>query len=505
MFVDVLLNVLAIIGIIIAGGFLIFFLGDLVISIVDGKNSIIFGGKNNKEKNENERPLIRENLNTAEQHQVVSPFPQVKNEDSSKGILEVGGKEKSEIFSSSNWQDIDEEQAKIEKMMLENSNSTDKSSIENLRKEEEEFKKKRLEEAEKRKTESIFPKQVAKENKVDEDLDFGDLFFDETKNEQTDDDNVDFEALLAELTSKSEKNALAKEEEKLAEKKSEENLILNEVLEEENEAEEAQISSSEIAKKIENDIEKQKIIFSEANNLMVANEQQKDEEIVVAQEDDEKTKQIKAFELEKEKIIEELESLKEILANKERENEELKTKASEELEQTKSDILVLKDELEKAKQEEKVVVEKGPTLSEEEYLNLIEKTTIRLKANEKELKSVKREFLPLARVKKSLDNDKRKLRRKEATVAKQKVVLYGVNNYVDIDEEKAKQLAEDLDLLDGLKLSVEHCESVMEQNKERYPLLENTFRILKNTNESLKNDLEELNAQLAKLRDDSNN
>ena len=37
------------------------------------------------------------------------------------------------------------------------------------------------------------------------------------------------------------------------------------------------------------------------------------------------------------------------------------------------------------------------------------------------------------------EKDKVKLRRKEALVAKQKVVLYGVNNYVDLDKEKAQK------------------------------------------------------------------
>ena len=104
------------------------------------------------------------------------------------------------------------------------------------------------------------------------------------------------------------------------------------------------------------------------------------------------------------------------------------------------------------------------------------------------------------RVKKNLDNDKKKLRRKEALVAKQKVVLYGVNNYVDIDEEKAKKLAEDLDLLDGLRLSVQHCEEVIAANKERYPILETTNRILTTVNKEIKADIAEVEVAIAKLK-----
>ncbi len=78
-------------------------------------------------------------------------------------------------------------------------------------------------------------------------------------------------------------------------------------------------------------------------------------------------------------------------------------------------------------------------------------------------------------------------------------MLYGVNNYADIDEDKAKKLSEDLDLLDGLKLSVQHCEEVMKNNQERYPLLEKMYYVLKARNEDLKNDVESLTAEIARL------
>ena len=87
------------------------------------------------------------------------------------------------------------------------------------------------------------------------------------------------------------------------------------------------------------------------------------------------------------------------------------------------------------------------------------------------------------------EKDEKKLRRKEALVAKQKVLLYGVNNYSEIDQEKAQKLAEDLDLLDGLKLSVQHCEEVMKKNEERYPLLEKMYNVLKDRNDELKKDI----------------
>ncbi len=122
-----------------------------------------------------------------------------------------------------------------------------------------------------------------------------------------------------------------------------------------------------------------------------------------------------------------------------------------------------------------------------------------LRTTEKEFKQCKKEYTPLRRVWTTHERDERKLRRKEALVAKQKVLLYGVNNYADIDEEKAKKLAEDLDLLDGLKLSVQHCEEVMKKNEERYPLLEKMYGVLSKRNEELKNEIAFYQSEIARI------
>ena len=127
----------------------------------------------------------------------------------------------------------------------------------------------------------------------------------------------------------------------------------------------------------------------------------------------------------------------------------------------------------------------------------------RFKATEKEFKQCKKEYLPLHRVWTTHEKDEKKLRRKEALVAKQKVLLYGVNNYADIDQEKAKKLAEDLDLLDGLKLSVQHCEEVMKANEERYPLLQKMYNVLKLRNDEIKADIEAYKAEIEKLESES--
>ena len=149
---------------------------------------------------------------------------------------------------------------------------------------------------------------------------------------------------------------------------------------------------------------------------------------------------------------------------------------------------------------EEPVVETLPAGSVEEYETRLATLKERLTANEKELRKVKKEFLPLRKVARTLESDEKKLRRKEAIVAKQKVVLYGVNNIGDIDEEKAKKLEEDLDILEGFRLSVQHCEEVMAANKDRYPILERTYNILTENNETLKKDIEETENAIAALK-----
>ncbi len=137
-----------------------------------------------------------------------------------------------------------------------------------------------------------------------------------------------------------------------------------------------------------------------------------------------------------------------------------------------------------------------PAGAKEELENRLEVLRTRLKDTEKELSQNRKEYIPLKRVSKTLTSDKTKLRRKEAIVAKQKVMLYGVNNYVDIDEQKAKKLSEELDLLEGLRLSVQHCEEVMTKNLDRFPILERVNDILTKNQKDLKEDIKTLEEQL---------
>lgn len=211
-----------------------------------------------------------------------------------------------------------------------------------------------------------------------------------------------------------------------------------------------------------------------------------------------------------------LQEQKDIDEQEEEEEAEEETSEETEVEETKvEETEVEKAEVEETKVEEKEeikVEETAEEIAQEETPNVLASTYTKdellaklaeaqekLKANEKDLRASKKEYIPLRRVKKTLEKDENKLRRKEALVAKQEVLLHGVNNYADIDEEKAKKLAEDLDLLDGLKLSVQHCHEVMDKNKERYPLLEKIYNLLVSQNAEIKANIKNLQEAIASL------
>ena len=161
-----------------------------------------------------------------------------------------------------------------------------------------------------------------------------------------------------------------------------------------------------------------------------------------------------------------------------------------------------KQQLLESVQEQNLPIVVAPNLSLDDLRQRLQDAEEKLKANEKDLKQCKKDFIPLNRIWKTHEKDKKKLERKEAKVAKQKVMLYGVNNYEDIDEEKARKLAEDLDLYDGLKLSVQHCEEVMEKNADRYPLLKKMYEVLKRQNTELKEEIATLREQISELEEE---
>lgn len=398
-FGSVLLNVLAIIGIIIAGGFVVFFLGDLLISVYDPKNSAL---KINKKADRNQPVQIQQ----AEKPQELTYGSTVKYDsvDYAKALEE-------ERFLKAQEQPIFySEPVKVEPKVevIKEEPKTIPQSPEDifaqLRAEEELFKQEKLKAATEHK--NVFAEVQSKKDEEDEEDDefnFDDIFFSEDDLE--DDEEQEF-------TSPNETEQSQPEEEP-----EDEVLTQNEPL--------------------------------------------------VSKED-----------------AEELRKNEEYLAQLKEQNEQLRRQI---------------DELVREKQTQPAprTIE---TLSTEELEERLVALNERLKVNERELRSIKKEYIPLSRVRRTLESDKKKLRRKEALVAKQKILLYGVNNISDIDKEKAKKLQEDLDLLDGLRLSVQHCEEVIKNSEERYPILETSHNILTRTINEIKEDIAQIERHLAKVK-----
>ena len=397
-FGSALVNVLAIIAIIIAGGFIIFFLGDLLLSILDPKTE-------DKKKAKEERPEVLKEEKKVEEPKFV-PIEEVKPEPVQEKEEEV--------------KTVDEDLAEKERLEL-GYVEEPKDSFADLRAAEEEYKQNNLKALEEK-------QNAAKEEPADEDIDLNDFFFD--------DEDFNFG-----------------------------------------------VQEDEEPEKVEEDkLDGQVSIFNEEAPAS----EEKVEEKTEAVEENKVSEEAQA----------EIDELRRELEEQKAEYEALKEQTEREKNKWQEERAALENLFETTENKEEFV----PMMTLKEYEARLEVLKERLKANEKDLKANKKEFLPLARVKKNLDNDKKKLRRREALVAKQKVVLYGVNNYVDIDEEKAKKLAEDLDLLDGLRLSVQHCEEVIAANKERYPILETTNRILTTVNKEIKADIQEVETAIAKLK-----
>ena len=398
-FGSALVNVLAIIAIIIAGGFIIFFLGDLLLSILDPKTE-------EKRKAKEERPEVLREEKKVEEPKFV-PAMEVKPEPEP-------------VQETEEVKTVDEDLAEKERLEL-GYVEEPKDSFADLRAAEEEYKQNNLKALEEK-------QNVVKEEPADEDIDLNDFFFD--------DEDFNFG-----------------------------------------------VQEDEEPEKVEEDkLDGQVSIFNEEAPV----EEEKVEEKTEAVEENKVSEEAQA----------EIDELRRELEEQKAEYEALKEQTEREKNKWQEERAALENLFETTENKEEFV----PMMTLKEYEARLEVLKERLKANEKDLKANKKEFLPLARVKKNLDNDKKKLRRREALVAKQKVVLYGVNNYVDIDEEKAKKLAEDLDLLDGLRLSVQHCEEVIAANKERYPILETTNRILTTVNKEIKADIQEVETAIAKLK-----
>lgn len=288
----------------------------------------------------------------------------------------------------------------------------------------------------------------------------------QAQEQQEEPEDEDINDLYAKLIA--EINAEATDQEEVSEDEEDEDFISDELVAEDD------VVAEEVEEPVEESVEEEAEI-EEVEEVV--------EETPVAEEEPAEVEEVEEQEPE---IDEEKEDLKNLVA-------ELQAKLAKEQEE--------KQEL--SKLVETTQTEVVETESVEALTARKELLQQRLSQAEKDLKANKKEYIPLLRIQKTLESDKAKLRRKEAVVAKQKVVLFGVNNYV-VDPEKQKKLSEDLDVLNALRLSVQHCEEVIKDNESRYPILEKTNGILTKQVADLKADIADIETRIQNATDNSN-
>ena len=442
---NAILNVLAIIVLVFAIGFIILLLVDLVLGCIDGKRGVLFF-RNRKNTNRDNEILMKYNSDIN-----LNDSYYIQNND--KNLTLEFDKEYEKENKEVQNNNIDFSKAEDEQKLVEENKNVEPYKEEN---EDFTFINKVSPELEKEidleETVPSLPKVEL--NEIDEDEDFDFDFMDDEEDEE-DDDDKSIEEILQAIK---QRNMMAR------------NRFLKE-------------------QEIEADFEEDETIKSEEE--VIEDLKQEKEEV------EEAVKEVETIEVEDNSKNEEIEKLNAIIKELNEKIEQEQKKNQEIKENAKKELESLKQELDKkVEPASENVTEQTLTDLEEELVKLQE----RQKQNDKDLKQNKKEYIPLARNEKTLANDEEKLRRRTAIVAKKKMVIYGVNNYVQ-DEEKEKKLQEDLDLLEALRNSVNHCKEVMELNKDRYPVLKRTNEILTRNAENLENDILALEEKIKNVKE----
>lgn len=425
-----ILNVLAIIVLALAAGFIILLLVDLVLGCIDGKRGVLFF-RNRRNSDRDNEILYQYNKDLA-----LNDAYYLQNNDKKLELDFDKQYEKENEPEKTN--NIDFLKAEEEQKMLEEKNKTNEPKEAVEVNEDFTFINKVSPEIEKE-----IDKEEKKPEKV-EDVDDDDNDFDFLDDEDEDDKSIE-EILQAikERNIKAREKYLQEQEIEPDFEDDEKTETIEEIKEEKQGLEEA-VENVENAEPVQDEIALLKAQIEELNKK-VELEQNKNKEL------EEKSKQ-------------EVENLKKELESKPTESEDY---TQEDLEGFEAKLAELQE---------------------------------RQKQNDKDLKVNKKEYIPLARIERTLESDKEKLRRREAIVAKRKMVIFGVNNY-EHDEEKEQKLREEIDMLEGLRLSVEHCQAVMDEAKDRYPILKKSNEILTRNAEQIASDIQEVEAKIAKAKE----
>lgn len=457
---NVILDVLGILAIICLGAFVVVLIGDLILSTFDGHEGVFFH-KSKKQKYDDQtavnnapqsnEPTVVPYYQTVEEPVVEEPkeevvsavdFQKAADEQKmlqSRGIIKEPAKVDEPMFT-----DIeDEEDTELADAIKE----TTKVALDQIASEEEQ-----------RKQEELARKQKEEQERLEK--------------ERLEQERLEQERL--------EKERLEQEKAKKPEK---------EIVYVQAPVKEEDPSVKELRKLREDIFSLRRSAFKDLQEAKESNEQNE-----IIQTKREYNRQIKAK-------LKELDELKLDKDNLNAEKEELLKYKKVALDR-KNELELMSQEREQLEKELEELRSRGdsnqkPYYSREYYENKLAELEAELKETEKDLRSNKREFIPLQRIKKSYDRDQEKLRRKEAIVAKQKVAIYGSKNSANVDPKRKEKLEEDVKVLKELKESVFHCEQVLTQNKDRYPVLEKANQLLTKTYNRLLQDIENVKTAIA--------
>lgn len=477
-----ILNIVIFAGIIVAGGFLIYYLGEIVLSFTKKREEKI------EEDYQNQRVQEKQLEN--------EPTAQLTYEDAHV-VEEPVVEEEMEVIDT--LTDVDEVKAEEEERDLEGeaivSQSVEEDEEEQPQVDEETLRNERRAYLEMRRRELMRRMQEAEEEP-------------EETEEETQEEVEESQPVIEEVEEVEETEEVEEPEETPVEEVQPERVgVSEEELEKVKESVSQEIATyKDMIYELREELERLKAERAEENKVVEEVEEAPVEETVEEEISNiEETKEEENVETYK-GILDELrdaiaslkaqESVQNIVATE--------TKTYDEPEQIEAEDEIVDEEPEErnAPVIETTIVETQfitKDLTREQYLEQLATLQERLRVNEKEFKTCKKEYLPLQKVNKNLERDEKKLRRKEALVAKQKVVLYGVNNYAEIDPERAKTLAEDMNLLEELKASVYNCQEIMKKNASRFPVLERMYTVLKEQNVQLKKDIAEIETKLAEM------
>lgn len=459
---NVILDVLGILAIICLGAFVVVLIGDLILSTFDGHEGVFFH-KSKKQKYDDQtavnnapqsnEPTVVPYYQTVEEPVVEEPkeevvsavdFQKAADEQKmlqSRGVIKEPAKVDEPMFT-----DIeDEEDTELADAIKE----TTKVALDQIASEDEQ-----------RKQEELARKQKEEQERLEK--------------ERLEQERLEQERL--------EKERL--EQEKAKAKKPEKEIVYVQAP-----VKEEDPSVKELRKLREDIFSLRRSAFKDLQEAKESNEQNE-----IIQTKREYNRQIKAK-------LKELDELKLDKDNLNAEKEELLKYKKVALDR-KNELELMSQEREQLEKELEELRSRGdsnqkPYYSREYYENKLAELEAELKETEKDLRINKREFIPLQRIKKSYDRDQEKLRRKEAIVAKQKVAIYGSKNSANIDPKRKEKLEEDVKVLKELKESVFHCEQVLTQNKDRYPVLEKANQLLTKTYNRLLQDIENVKTAIA--------